>query len=232
MACEAKKIYFYIIRSQKKRHWKEFFNDIENIWQAAKYLSGDDKASFSSISTMIGGTGELVHKDNDIAKILLMNFFPFLSSYPFSDYSTLSNQLLMTLITDEEIWKAIILTSSYKVPGRDILPAVVWQYIWPIIGQQMSNLFRECIKIKRTLRDWKTARIIPLRKPDKPDYTVANAYHPISLLYIISKAFEAVIAIRIVYLMKTYRLLSTNHFEALKERFIINALQILQEKIY
>ena len=88
----------------------------------------------------------------------------------------------------------------------------------------MSNLFRECIKIGRILREWKTTRIIPLRKPDKSDYTVVKAYQLISLLYIISKAFEAVIAIRIAYLAETYELLPPNHFGALKERFTNNAL--------
>ena len=122
--------------------------------------------------------------------------------------------------------------SPHKAPGRDRLPAVVWQYIWPTIGQQTSNLFRECIKVERTPRDWKTARIIPLRKPDKPDYTVANVYCPISLLYTISKAFEAVIATRIAYLAETHGLLPTNHFGALKGRSMIDALQVLQEKIY
>ena len=96
----------------------------------------------------------------------------------------------------------------------------------------MSNLFRECIKAERILREWKTARIISLRKPDKPDYIVANAYRLISLLYIISKAFEAVLATRIAYLAKTHSLLPLNHFGTLKERSIINTLQILQKKIY
>ena len=61
---------------------------------------------------------------------------------------------------------------------------------------------------------------------------MANAYRPISLLYIISKAFEVVLAIRIVYLTETHGLLPPNHFGALKERSIINTLQILQKKIY
>ena len=96
----------------------------------------------------------------------------------------------------------------------------------------MSNLFRECIKVGRIPKEWKTARIISLRKPDKLDYTIANAYCPISLLYIISKAFKAVIATRISYLTETHGLLPPNHFGTLKERFIINTLQVLQEKIY
>ena len=61
---------------------------------------------------------------------------------------------------------------------------------------------------------------------------MANAYRPISLLYIISKAFEAVLATRIAYLAETHGLLPPNHFGALKERFTIDALQVLQEKIY
>ena len=88
----------------------------------------------------------------------------------------------------------------------------------------MSNLFRKCIKIGRILREWKTTRIISLRKLDKSDYTVANVYQLISLLYIISKAFEAVIAIRITYLAETHRLLPPNHFGALKGKSIINTL--------
>ena len=232
VAREAKRTYFYAIRSQKKKHWEEFLDDTENIWQAAKYLSGDEKTSFSSISTMVGSTGELVHEDNDIAEALLTNFFPPLPPYPSPSHSASSNQLPMVPIIDEEIRKAIMSASPHKAPGRDGLPAVVWQHIWPTIGQQMSNLFRECIRVGRIPREWKTARIIPLRKPDKPDYTVANAYRPISLLYTISKAFEAVIATRIAYLAETHGLLPPNHFGALKGRSTIDALQVLQEKIH
>ena len=232
MACEAKRIYFYIIRNQKKRHWEEFLNDIKNIWQAAKYLSGDDKVSFSLMSVIIENTGELVHKDNNIAKALFTSFFPSLPPYPFLSHTVLSNQLSMESLINKEIQKVIISASSYKAPGRDKLLMIVWQHIWPIIGQQMLNLFREYIKAERIPREWKTARIISLRKPDKLDYTVANTYRLISLLYTISKVFKAVLIIRIVYLTETHSLLPSNHFGALKERFMINTLQILQEKIY
>ena len=88
----------------------------------------------------------------------------------------------------------------------------------------MLNLFREYIRVGRILREWKTARIISLRKPDKLDYTIINAYQLISLLYIISKAFKAVIATRIIYLIETHGLLPANHFGVFKERSIIDTL--------
>ena len=74
---------------------------------------------------MIGGAGELVHEDNDIAETLLMNFFPPLPPYPSLSHTILANQLLMTSLTDKEIWKAIMSASPHKVSGRDRLQAVV-----------------------------------------------------------------------------------------------------------
>ena len=79
--------------------------------------------------TMISGAGELVHKDNNIAKTLLINFFPSLSPYPSLSHIISANQLLITSLTNKEIQKAIISASPHKAPDRDRLPAVVWQYI-------------------------------------------------------------------------------------------------------
>ena len=78
---------------------------------------------------MIGSARELVHEDNNIAEILLINFFLPLPPYPSSSYTILANQLSITPLTDKEIWKVIILASPHKVSGRDRLLAVIWQYI-------------------------------------------------------------------------------------------------------
>jgi hypothetical protein len=56
------------------------------------------------------------------------------------------------------------------------------------------------------------AKIIILQKPGKPDYTKLKAFRPISLLPTISKGLEAVIAIRLSYLVEEYSLLPKNHF--------------------
>jgi hypothetical protein len=55
-------------------------------------------------------------------------------------------------------------------------------------------------------------KIIILQKPGKPNYTKPKAFRPISLLPIISKGLEVVIAIRLSYLAEEYILLLKNHF--------------------
>ena len=76
------------------------------------------------------------------------------------------------------------------------------------------------------------AKIVVLRKPNKPDYSVPKAYRPISLLETISKGLEAVVARRLSYLAETYRLLPENHFGGRPQRSAEQALNLLVEKIH
>ena len=76
------------------------------------------------------------------------------------------------------------------------------------------------------------AKIIPLEKPGKPDYSDSNTFRLISLLSTISKAIEAVMAERIRYLGEKHGLLPLNHYEALKQKCTIDAFLTVQEKIH
>lgn len=78
---------------------------------------------------------------------------------------------------------------------------------------------------------WKIAKIIPLRKPQKDNYTEPESFRSISLLPIISKALESVIDQRLSFFIEEYGLLPDNYFGG-KKRCTIDALIILQEKMF
>jgi Reverse transcriptase (RNA-dependent DNA polymerase) len=71
-----------------------------------------------------------------------------------------------------------------------------------------------------------------LKKPGKPDYAVAKAWRPISLLSTLGKAMEAVLAERLSYIAEARGLLPQNHFRARRRRSAEQALLVLQERIY
>lgn len=76
-AWEAKNLYFKAIRCQKKKHWEEFLEDNDNIWQASKYLSDSNaNPAFAPISGLIAADKEFVIKNDEIAATLLAKFFP------------------------------------------------------------------------------------------------------------------------------------------------------------
>lgn len=75
-------------------------------------------------------------------------------------------------------------------------------------------------------KEWKIAKIIPLKKLGKADYTNLASYGLISLLSTLNKAMEAIIG-RISYLVKKYGFLLSNHFRGLKHRSTVDALTLL-----
>ena len=121
---------------------------------------------------------------------------------------------------------------SWKAPGDDGLPAEVWKRTWPVVKDRVLSLFQTSLDSGNLPRQWKHAKIIPLKKPDKGDYTLAKAWRPISLLSTLGKILEAVVAERISHAVETSGLLPANHFGARKRRSTEQALVLLQEHIY
>lgn len=76
------------------------------------------------------------------------------------------------------------------------------------------------------------AKIIPLRKPWKVDYSRAKACRPISFPFTLSKALESIVAEQIAFLAEERLLLPQNQFGGRKKRSTVQALAILQERIY
>lgn len=66
------------------------------------------------------------------------------------------------------------------------------------------------------LRQWRHAKIIPPKKPNKENYNIAKAWRLISLLATLGKILESVVAERISHVVETHGLLLTSHFGARK----------------
>jgi hypothetical protein len=73
---------------------------------------------------------------------------------------------------------------------------------------------------------------VPLQKPKRKDYMIANNYRPISLLPTLGKALESAVAERIAYLVEEYNLLPKTHFGTRKQRSITHALLFLCEDVF
>ena len=135
-------------------------------------------------------------------------------------------------LTKNEAERAIFKSSPDKAPGPDEISFRVWRELWPVVGDHILRLYNTSLELQHTPRQWKTARIVTLRKPGKADYTIPKAFRPISLLPTISKGLEAAVAARLSFITETYDLLPSNHFGARPRRSAEQALNVLVEKIY
>ncbi|KAJ5264436.1 hypothetical protein N7505_007229 [Penicillium chrysogenum] len=218
MAQDAAKQYHDAIRKQKKKHWNEFLADNDNIWKAAKYLKSGEDAAFGEITA---------------AQELLSKFFPPLpDNIDDEGIRPQREPVEMPAITLEEVERQLLAAKSWKAPGEDGLPAIVWKMTWPTVKYRVLELFQASLAEGSLPRQWRHAKIIPLKKPNKENYTIAKSWRPISLLATLGKILESVVAERISHAVETHGLLPTSHFGARKQRSAEQALLLLQEQIY
>jgi len=228
----AGKAFYAAARRQKRTHWNDFLADTTNIWKAAKYLHPGAGSAFTKIPALQTPDGTTTD-DEEIAVQLIQDFFPPLPQRAQCDHDgQQSQQLPMEVITEQEIHNAILRISQDKAPGIDNKPTRVWTELWPTLRSDLTHLFRISIEQGRLASTWKTAKIVPLRKIGRPDYTISKAYRPISLLSNLGKILEGVVAERISYLVERYQLLPKHHFGARKQRSTTHALLLLQEAIW
>lgn len=227
----ARGAYFHEMNKQKARHWKEFLHDPANIWKASAFAKKD--GGCRDIPGLQNGE-RVAETDQDKAATLLAAFFP-PQPDPENQRPTRAPKrgpLPHFDLTEEEIRGAIFRSNPKKAAGHDGIPFLAWQKLWPAVKEQIVELYRASVRLRHLPEPWRIARIIPLRKPGKPDYTKPKAYRPISLLQTLSKGLEAVIAKRLSYMAETHNLLPVNHFGARKQRSCEQAINILVEKIY
>jgi hypothetical protein len=177
--------------------------------------------------------GSTTESNSEQAEQLLATFFAALPENIEDEGDRPQRQPVpMPELTLREIESCLMKTRRWKAAGEDGLPAGVWGQIWPAESESVRHLFQTSLHSGALPQQWKVAKIVPLKKPNKDDYTLAKAWRPISLLSTLGKLLEAVVAERISFAVETYGLLPTNHFGAKKQRSAEQALLLLQERIY
>lgn len=226
----ARRRFHTAVRDKKRQHWQCFLEEPDNIWKAARYLRPRE-STFGNIPILVDNQVE-VEDNKDKAEVLLRTFFP-----PTPDgWGTAGSQHSSLVrdnpdVTVEEIGYAVHRIKPWKAPGTDGLPHVVWREVWSVLKRWIHAIFSASLRLGSMPAPWRIARILPLRKPDKPDYTIPEAYRPISLLSTLGKILELVVARRLSYWAETHNLLPTNQFGARPRRSCEQALVILTESI-
>jgi hypothetical protein len=137
-AKDAAKEYHDAIRKQKKIHWNDFLADDTNIWQAAKYLDPCGSSTFDKIPPLTRRDGSSTKDKAEQAEELLSTFFPPLP-VEIEDEGRRPQRasVLMPRLTIEEVERRIFAAKSWKAPGDDGLPAIVWKQVWPVVKERV-----------------------------------------------------------------------------------------------
>ena len=96
--------------------------------------------------------------------------------------------------------------------------------------QHLTLLFNSILQLGYFPTIWKSAKVIPVHKPNKPPED-ANSYRPISLLSSISKLLECIIASRLTTFINQNHLIPDTQFGFRKQHSTISQLARIVDHI-
>ena len=114
-------------------------------------------------------------------------------------------------ITTGEIEIALDGMKINKAPGQDRIPNIVLKKTWKTLSSIITKLFNKIFKEGSFPEEWKKAKVIYIKKPEK-EGSVAKDYRPITLLNVISKLYEKVIYNRLNWLSEQNKWIDKDQF--------------------
>jgi hypothetical protein len=103
-----------------------------------------------------------------------------------------SYEVLLLLLCLDEIWEALHKGSNTSAPGLLGIRYKLLKWAFLANPDYILCIFQSCLNLKH--HPWHSSKVIVILKPNKPDYGIAKAYRPISLMECLGKVLEQVIA--------------------------------------
>jgi hypothetical protein len=210
-AAEAKKNLKTTIR-RAKRTWADDYITKANVWEVATWRHGRRQTKIPALRTE---DGSLSFEHEDMASTLSKRFFTEDSGdvrVTFDDDPNPVPPRTFEPLTEDELWDLLGPAPAKSAPGVSGIGWELLRWGWPTVSETLTNVFNACISVGHHPRRWKQAIVAVIPKPDKPDYTLAKAHRPISLLENMSKLLEKAVAKRMQHDIVKYELVPTNQF--------------------
>jgi hypothetical protein len=100
-----------------------------------------------------------------------------------------------TPITPEDVTTTLSTALDSSAPGPSSIGYRILKWVHSVCPDLLTCIYNR--SIDTGVHPWKHAMVVILNKPNKPDYSLAKAYHPISLLECIAKLLEKIVAKRV-----------------------------------
>jgi hypothetical protein len=216
-----------------KRDWAhEKLNhavDAGDIWALAKLRKGRQTNAFPPLRTP---DNRLVDDPNSKARIFQDKFFP---ANPVKVDTIQPDDLTpaavrhWTPITTLDVTNALKTAANSSAPGPSGIGYSILKWAHAASPETLTHIFNQ--SLFTGVHPWKHTTVVVLNKPNKPDYSQAKAYRPISLLECTAKLMEKIITKRVNEDILRANLLSMSQFGSRPHHNAIDAAATLIHRI-
>jgi hypothetical protein len=220
-ARDASNSYHDLIDKTKALHWKKFIENTRdfNLWLTHKAVSGTGTdGGRTRLPAMrdrsAGQLDSFVTTNAEKAHILYTEFFPPppATAPPVDEQDYPDEIEPFVEITDDQIHRAIQKMEAWKAVMKGDIPNFAVKKCAIELVPYLGEMYRASFRLGHYPSNWKVYDTIVLRKPERKDYTLPNAYRPICLLKTIAKPLSIVVTEYISHLAEKHHLLPNTHF--------------------
>ena len=239
-----KRDYKILINLKKLSAWRKFLNetDINNVYDLIKITRRDKRTPFSAVEDE---DGDLISDLDELANYALNNLYgpPQTTnqyveqpnsvcdnSSPISTTASTDHQESFDETTLDELKFIINRMKENKCPGYDGLDAKIIKHLFNSIPTFILKLYNKCLELRVFPDSWKLGVLILVPKPGKDTSNIIN-WRPITLLSLLAKVLDRLIANRLNTFLYKHNLMSNCQFGFIAQRSTINALDQLCHNI-
>ena len=129
------------------------------------------------------------------------------------------------VVSESAVLRHLRSVQTKKAPGQDGISPFLLKRCAEELAQPLSRLFQQCLSTSTWPAAWKEARVTPVHK--KKEKTDPSNYRPISLLSVVSKLLERVVAEQLTAHLEEHHLLSPRQYGFRKGRSAQDLLLLL-----
>jgi hypothetical protein len=168
------KQYKKLIRSSKRKVWKEKCSNTTNFKEVAKInkmLQSNSKDNH--LALLRKPDGSTTENIDEMADILLNTHFPNNSAQELPQTQVTSKAIAphYPWINTEKFNKAVQLFKNDKAAGPDLIKPIVLKQLPKKVIERICTLYAACIETGYTPKAWRHAKVIFIPKPGKDDYS-------------------------------------------------------------
>jgi hypothetical protein len=218
---EEKKKCQYEMRKEKFNSWKEYCNVTasSNPWSQVYKLATGKVRSNSIMTTLRKSDGSETSSIPETINIMLDHFITDdreEETYYHKNIRKMIKEPIQTVddteFTQVEIKQTVESSNGKKAPGLDGITSGIFLRMFSTFPRLVTAIYNQCLKRGCFPRRWKTAKIIPITKPDKGNSRDPSKYCPVSLLITGGKVLEKHLITRINHYMYKNELLTDSQY--------------------
>jgi len=215
----AKKLLKHAISGSKKACWSELIASVDKDPFGKPY---------KLVMRKLKGPSVTANMEHQTLETVISTLFPPHEHRPVSPTTPAES---IVEFTQEEVDAVVDRAKrKNKVPGPDGITSRILAAVHKANPRTLVELFNNCLKCGTFPSEWKTSRVVLLRKGDKPK-DLPSSYRPFCLLNDVGKLLESLLSRRLEEFISTNGGLSPNQLSFRRGRSTDDAIRQMHQTI-